>query len=199
MLPEKIIFVGVIVSLIGCLLYIKNILHGNTRPNLVSWFLWMLPPFIGVFFQLKAGAGFSVLPVFMAGFGPLLVVIFSLFNKKSYWKIEKSDVFCGVFSFLALILYVITKNLEISILFAIISDALAGIPTIIKSWKFPETETAAPYLTGIFNNILGLLIIKNWTFSIYSFGIYLILINVSIVFCIYRKKIFKIVGIESTF
>ena len=191
MLPEKIIFIGFIVSLITPLLYIKNILYGTTRPNLVSWFFWMLAPFVGVFFELKAGAGLAALPVFMAGFGSLLIIIFSLWKKNAYWKITKFDIACGIFSFFALVLYAFTHNLGISILFAIISDGLACIPTMIKSWKFPETETTAPYFGGIFNNILALLIIKNWIFPIYSFSVYLVLINIIMVLCVYHKKIFR--------
>ena len=191
MLPEKIIFVGVAVNLIAEIYYLRGILKGNAKPNLVSWIMWMLAPFIGVFFQLKAGAGLSVLPVFMAGFGPFLVIVFSLWIKNGYWKIKAFDLTCGAFSLMALILYVITHNLGISILFAILSDGLAAVPTLIKSWKFPETEEANIYLGGLFSNILGLFIIKNWIFSIYSFSIYFIIINIAIVFCIYRKKIFR--------
>ena len=80
MLPEKIIFIGVLINLITSLWYVRNIFYGNTRPNLVSYFIWMLAPFVGFFLQLKAGAGFSSLGVFMAGFGPLLVIIFSYEN-----------------------------------------------------------------------------------------------------------------------
>lgn len=190
MLPENFIYLTIIPSLVGYLLYLKDIFHGQTKPNLVTWILWMLAPFIGVFFQIKAGAGLSTLPIFIAGFGPLVVIIVSLWNKNAYWKINFFDVVCGVFSFIALVLYIFTHNLGISILFAILSDGLASVPTIIKSWKFPETETAAVYLVGIFNNVLGLLIIKNWSFAIYSFGVYLILINLMLVFIIYRNKFY---------
>ncbi|MEK7471366.1 MAG: hypothetical protein AAB623_01810 [Patescibacteria group bacterium] len=190
MIPENIIYLGVFVSLIAYFFYFKNIFYGNTRPNLVSWLLWALAPFIAVFFQLKAGAGLSVLPVFMAGFGPLLVIIVSLFRKNSIWKINQLDIICGILSLMALVLYVLTHNLGIAIIFAILSDGLAAIPTIAKSWKFPETETSTVYLAGIFSNTLGLLIIKNWIFTIYSFGVYNILINLAIVFSIYHKKIF---------
>jgi hypothetical protein len=148
----------------------------------------MLAPFIGVFFQVKAGAGLSVIPVFLAGFGPLVVIIISLFRRNSIWKITTLDIICGILALMALILYIFTHSLGISILFAIMSDALGGIPTIVKSWKFPETETVTLYAFGIFNNILGLLIIKNWIFSIYSFNLYLILMNFTIVFCILWKK-----------
>jgi hypothetical protein len=191
MLPEQIIYITILTSIAGYFYYLKDIFVGQTRPNLVSWFLWMLAPFIGVFFQIKAGAGLSALPVFMAGFGPLVIIIISILNKNAYWKITMFDIYCGIFAFLALLLYILTKNLGISILFAILSDGLAAIPTLIKSWKFPETETALVYWVGIFNNALGLLIIKNWTFPIYSFSIYLVLINLMIVLSIYRKNLWQ--------
>ena len=191
MLPANIIYITIFSTLVGYVFYLKNIFYGQTRPNLVSWFIWMLAPFIGVFFQLKAGAGLSVLPVFLAGFGPLVVIIVSVFRKSSIWKINSLDIFCGALALAALIFYVLTRNLGISIFFAILSDGLAAVPTLIKSWKFPETETVAVYLPGIFNNILGLLIIKNWIFPIYSFGIYFILVNTAIIFCLYRKKFLK--------
>ena len=144
---------------------------------------------VGVFLQFKAGAGLSVLPVFLAGFTPVIIFLLALTRKNYYWKITLFDILCGIFSLIALIFYVLTRNTGISVAFAIASDGFAAIPTLIKSWKFPETETAVGYLPGIFNNILGLLVIKKWIFSIYSFGIYFILLNSILVIFISRKKI----------
>jgi len=191
MLPENVIFIGVSINLFLSVWYIKTIVDGKTKPNLISWFCWMLPTFIGSFLQIRAGAGLSFLSTLMAGFGPFLVIIFSLFKKNAFWKINSFDIFCGFLSIFALILYFLTKNLAISIIFAILSDALAYVPTLIKSWKFPETESSTTYIGGIVNNLLAILIIKNWSFSIYSFPIYLVLSNLITVCFIYRKKIFK--------
>ncbi len=191
MLPEQIIYVGIIVNLFLSIWYVKTVIYGNTKPNLVSWFVWMLAPMVGTFLALKAGAGFSASGIFLAGFGPFLVIVVSLFKKNAFWRINKLDVICGTLALIALIIYAFTHNLEISILFIIISDGLAAIPTIIKSWKFPETESGSAYIGGIVNNILALLIIKNWIFSIYSLNIYFIVVNMIIVFSIYRKKIFR--------
>lgn len=191
MLPENIIYFAICLNLIGHLLYIRSIIKGHAKPNLVSWFFWTLAPFIGVFFQIKAGAGLSVLPIFIAGFGSLIIMIAAVLTKNGFWKITTFDIYCGLFSALALIFYIFTHNLGISILFAILSDALASVPTIIKSWNFPETENWAPYLFPIFSNIVGLLIIKNWSFSLYSFGIYFLILDITILFCIYRKNIFS--------
>src|SRR3989338_8606671 len=191
MLPEKIIFLSLFISLFGGFFYVKDVVSGRAKPNLVTWFFWSLAPLVGTFLQIKAGAGLSVLPVFLAGFVPLVIFFIALVNKNSYWKITSFDIFCGLFSFIALVLWVLTDKADISIIFAILSDTLAAIPTLIKSWKFPETETIIGYIPGILNNILGLLVIQSWNFSIYSFGIYFILLNSTLVVFILRKKIFS--------
>lgn len=189
MFPGQIIIVGVLVNLFCSFWYIKSVLKGNARPNLVSWLIWSFAPFVGVFLQLKVGAGWSAVGVFMAGFAPLLVVIFSFLKRNAFWKIKFFDLLCGFFSITALIIYIATSNLWISILFAIMSDLLAYFPTFVKSWKNPETETSSVYIGGIINNIFALLIIKNWIFTVYSFPIYLILANLVEISFIYRKKI----------
>ncbi|MDD5721426.1 MAG: hypothetical protein PHT16_03200 [Candidatus Pacebacteria bacterium] len=191
MLPENIIFIVILLSFFGHLSYLKSIIRGQAKPNLVSWFIWVLAPLIGVFFQYKAGAGLVSLPVFMDALLSFVIIITAILTKNGYWKINAFDLYCGFLALMALIFYVLTHNLGISILFAILSDALAATPTLIKTWKFPETETSTVYLIAALNSVLGLLIVKNWIFSIYSFNIYFVLINLSVVFCIYRKKIFK--------
>jgi hypothetical protein len=191
MFSEQIIYLTFLFYIPGYYLYLRDVIHGQNKPNLISWFFWMVGPMLGAFFQFKAGAGLSALPTFMAGFGPLVVVLFFIWHKNAYWKLTIFDMSCGMLSLLALIFYVTTHNLAISIIFAILSDILAAIPTFVKSWKFPDNESTQPYIIGIITNTLGLLIIKNWIFSIYSFGIYLVIMNLVLVFCIYRKKIFR--------
>lgn len=192
MLPEKIIYIGILFSFLGAFFYIKDIVLGKTKPNRVTWFIWMLAPIVGAFLQFKDGAGLSALAVLVAGVSPLLVLIVSLiWNKNSYWKITPFDIVCGFLALFALILYILTHQFGISIIFAILSDLLAAFPTLTKSWKFPETETGLEYICSAINAIIGILIIKNWSFTIYSFGIYLFVLNLIVVLLIYRKKIFK--------
>ncbi len=190
MLPQQLAYIAILTSLAGAYLYIRDIFFGTTRPNFVSWFMWMLAPFIGAFLQFKAGANLvSILPVFMAGFVPFLVLIAALIKKNAYWKITFFDIACGIFSVIALFLYILTSNTTISVIFAILADGLAAVPTIVKAWNFPETETGITYLPGVINNTIGLLITKSWIFSIYSLYIYFIVTNLAVLFSVYRKKL----------
>ena len=188
MLPENIIFVAVTLNLIGEIFYVRTIIRGNTRPNLVSWIMWMLAPSLGFFFEIKAGAGLAALPVFINGFGSFIIFISAFLTKNGTWKINNYDILCGLFSLWALVIYIFTHNLGLSIIFAILSDFLAFIPTYIKGWEFSETEHHSTYTLAAFSNIVGLLIIKNWSFNIYSFGAYLVIANVIMVTILYRKR-----------
>ena len=154
--------------------------------------MWAIAPLIAFFAALSDGVTWAVVPVFMSGFGPLSVLIVSFFTKKAYWKLEKFDYVCGLFSFLALVLWYLTKNPAVAIVFAILSDGLAAIPTITKSWKHPETEHASPFFATIISVSLSFFAIKNWSFSELAFSIYLILICLTFVFVINRKKLFRI-------
>ena len=95
MLPANIIYLAFLAHFVGYVFYFKSIYRGDTKPNLVSWLIWMLAPFIAVFFQLKAGAGLVALPTFLAGLGPLAVVIFFIYKRSAYWKLELFDFVCG--------------------------------------------------------------------------------------------------------
>lgn len=148
---EYLVFVAAISSVIGAIPYIKNTLAGKTKPNRVTWFLWSVAPMIAFSAAVSEGVGWSVLPVFMSGFVPFLIFVSSFANKKSYWKLGKLDYVCGALSLLALILWQVTQNPAVAIVFAIASDGLASVPTLIKAWKYPETETASPFIAGLFN------------------------------------------------
>jgi hypothetical protein len=191
MLPENIIYIGIAINFFSCIWYVKSVIYGNTKPNLVSWLIWSCAPFIAFFLQLKAGAGLSSSGVFLSGFGPLLVVICSLFKKNAFWKVQPLDLLCGFFSITALIIYIITSNLWMSIIFAVLSDSLGYIPTLIKTWKYPETENSSTYVGGTINNGLSLLILKNYTLAIFLFPLYLVIANLLEIYFIYHKKIFR--------
>lgn len=188
---QYLIFIGVMAQLWGVVYYIKGMFIGDTKPNKVTWLMWSVAPLIATFAAISDGVRWSVLPVFMAGFGPLLVFIFSLINKKSYWKLEKIDYLCGFFSVVALILWGITKEPNIAIMFSIASDGSATIPTLIKSWKHPETESGGAYTSGLFSASTSFFAIKIWNYSSLAFPIYLIVANSLLSVFVYRRKIFK--------
>lgn len=173
MIDEKFIFLAVTLNFLGTLSYLIDTLKGNVKPNKVSWFLWSLAPFIAFVAEINQGVGLVSLLTFIIGFGTLLIFLGSFINKKAEWKITSFDLICGALSVTGLILWGITRVGNLAILFAILADGLAAVPTVVKSYKFPETENYKVFLTGGLSALITLLTIKQWNFANYAFPIYI--------------------------
>lgn len=186
---QYLVILGAAVSLTGSLTYARNTLRGRSKPNRVTFLMWALAPMIGAIAAWSAGVGWAALPVFMAGFGPLLTFFASFVNPQAYWKLGLFDYLCGLFSLMALVLWLVTKNPITAIVFAIISDVFASIPTLIKSWKFPGTETGITYVTALFGVLTSFAAIKAWTFSNYGFILYLITIDCLLIIAVFHRKL----------
>jgi hypothetical protein len=186
---EYLVFVAAAASLIASLVYIRSMFKANTKPNRVTWLMWAVAPLIGTAAEVSNGVGWAVLPVFMAGFSPLLILLASFFVKKGYWKLSKIDYLCGVLSGVALVIWYITMNADLGIVLAIASDALAAIPTFTKAWSKPETESIWPYLIGTFTPLTSFAAATIWGFSELAFPAYLVAINALLVLSVYNKKL----------
>jgi len=187
---QYLVILGAAVQVIGIFFYLRNTVRGVTRPNRVTWLMWAVAPLIATAAAFSDGVRWAIIPVFMSGFGPLLVFIASYVNPKSYWKLGIFDYICGAFSILALVLWGLTKEPSLAIIFAIVSDGFAATPTIIKAWRHPGTESIAPYMTGAFSAATSFFAMKMFSVSEIAFPAYLILINSTLIICLYsgRKK-----------
>ena len=117
----------------------------------------------------------------VVGINPLLVFLASFINKNAYWKIEKIDYFYGALSIIGIIAWKITGEGNIAIVFSILADAFASVPTVIKAFKNPETENPIIFLCSGINALITLLTIKEWTFAHYAFPTYFIIISTILV------------------
>jgi len=52
------------------------------------------------------------------------------------------DLICGILSLVGLVLWMITKVGNVAIFFSIVADGLAAVPTLVKAYKYPDTEIA---------------------------------------------------------
>lgn len=187
MIDERFIIVGAILNFLGCLSYLRDTIKGKTRPNRVSWFLWAAAPLIAFSAELNHGVGLPALMTFMAGFCPLLIFLGSFLNRTAKWKLTRLDFICGALSVVGLVLWQITGSGGLAILFSILADGLAGVPTIVKSWKEPESENWHAFFLGGASALLTLLAIDTWDFAHAGFPLYILTICVLLVVLIKFK------------
>jgi hypothetical protein len=142
---------------IAAVAYIRSMFKGQTKPNRVTWLMWTIASFTAAYAAFSNGATRATVPVFMSGLSPFLILLASFINKRAYWKVSAYDYACGALSSLALVLWYITENPNVAIVFAIFSDALAAAPTLKKALRNPDSEFSWPFLVGVFSPMTSFL------------------------------------------
>lgn len=186
------VLVSALLSFSGAFAYIRDMVKGKSKPNLVTWGLWGFAPLIATGAALSAHADtWATVRIFISGFSPLLVFISAFFISGSYWKLSWPDYACGFFSLIALGAWLLVGSPILAILLAAIADLLATLPTIIKAWKHPETETFYTYFIGLFTAGIILPAIPVWNIENSAFQIYLLLANTVLCFIVLRGYVLR--------
>jgi hypothetical protein len=187
MLPEYFSIIGAVIASLGGFYYLYETITGKSQPNRVSWLLWGIFPMITFVAQRVQGIEGISWTSFAAGVTPLLVVAASFINKKAYWKTEPRDYILMAAAIIGIILWAITKEPNLAILFTIVADVLASIPTIIKSFKHPQTESWIAYAISTVGFGIAILSIHSFTFATSAFVIYLFSVQIILTFLSARK------------
>ena len=181
MINPNFVILGAFIQFLGALSYLIDTLKGKTKPNKASWFIWTLAPLTAFAAEVSKGVGIQSLMTFMVGFNPLLILIASFFNKKADWKLGKLDYICTALALAGIFLWAIIKDGNIAILFAILADALAAVPTIVKAYFYPETENHWAYSVALISAVITLLAIDRWDFAHYGFPINVLVVCIILV------------------
>ena len=188
MLDSRFVILGTLIGTVGALAYLVDTVKGKVKPNRVSFLLWSIAPLIAFAAQIKQGVGLEALMTFSTGFLPFLTFTASFVNKKAEWKITRFDLVCGFLSIIGLVLWLITKVGNIAIFFSIVADGLAAIPTVVKAYKYPDTELAWPWIATVVGVVLTLLTLSEWTFANSGFIIYILIID-AIIFSLVQFRL----------
>ena len=183
------VILGAAANIVGTSFYIRDTFRGTTKPNRVTWLLWSVIPFIAFAAELAAGVRWATLPVFAAGFTPFMVLCASFFNRNSYWKLGTLHYLCCFLSIIAIVLWQLTGEPSVAIGFAILADTLATVPTYVKTWSYPETESSGTYFGGVFSAATGMIVLPSFTFNGLAFLVYAASTCLILIFLIYRKRI----------
>jgi hypothetical protein len=179
---------GAVANFIGGLSYVRAILKGQAAPNRVTWLLWAFVPLIAGAAQLRSGVGISTLVVMSVGASPACVVLASFIAGTGSWKLGPFDYICGACALAALALWAVSGDPITAIVFSILGDAAAALPTVRKAWLAPETEDRPAYLLALLVMLLGILSVQETTFAAYAFNAYLLFASSTLVLILYWPR-----------
>jgi hypothetical protein len=170
------VFLGAAIGAVGQALYVVDTIRGRNQPNRVTWLLWAVAPLLAFAVEINDGVGKRALLTFMVGFGPLVVFVASFVNRNSVWKLGPLDYTCGALSVGGTVGWIVTRQGLVALGAAVAADALAGVPTLVKSWRHPESESASVYLGSFANAVITLLTVKHISAPVVTFPLYIAVI-----------------------
>jgi hypothetical protein len=177
MLSQNFVWVALSIAVLANLFYVRDTLKGETQPNRVTFFLWGAAPLVSYFAQLSGGGGKQTLYTLIIAIMPFVILAASFVDRKAYWKITKFDISCGTLSLIALAFLVFANEPMLALCLSVLADFCAALPTILKSYKFPHSETVLAYGFEILGSTIVLLTVHNWTFVNYFFSAYVLFMN----------------------
>ena len=174
---------------ISSLLYIISILRGKNKPQRITRFVVFGTILLGTF-ALYANHDW---PTFWLNVvycvSNLLIFLLSIKYGMGGWA--KTDIACLVISGIGILIWQITSEPLLALFASIFANIIGNIPALLKTYKFPKTETWIYYFLGIFANGIILFAQKSFSFGKYVFPIYIVLLNTTFLFLILRGVILK--------
>lgn len=181
--------IGIISGLLGVFAYIPyviSIYKKRITPHPFSWFLWAVLGFATFITYIGVGAKETLPLAFISFFGPIVIFFITLKNWKR--KFPKFDYFCLVFALLAIIVYVVFHQAAIALTLSLVGDLFAALPTIRKTYDDPSSENFWTWFLFALGAIVALFAIKDFTYGVLIFPLYLTVFEVCMCLIILRKK-----------
>lgn len=153
---------GVILTLIGYIPYVRDVLKGKTTPHIYSWFLWGFVTSIAFALQLSDNGGPGVFVTLAAAIMCILVLVFGIVRKGPKDITVIDTVFIAL-AFISLALWLFAKQPVISAILITLTDILGFAPTIRKTWNKPHSETLSFYLLNTIRFVLAVIALERYT------------------------------------
>lgn len=136
--------------------YLLSILRRETKPNIVSQFLWTVLQIIALTAQLQGGWSWSAL-ILVATTCNTIVFTFLCFRGYGYKGYGWIDYSCFAGALVALTLWYVTADPLWALIIAVGTSVMASVPTIVKVIKYPDTENATAWLIMSVASVLSFL------------------------------------------
>jgi hypothetical protein len=183
-----------VLSLISPIFYSKSIFARKSKPHKVTRLIVWLASISGMLAVIHSNnvAGKIFAAIFLAR-ATYLLVLAAIYGVGGVSKLDKSCLAIGI---VALVIYAATRNGLLAIMFGVLSDLIGYIPTFVKTWHEPTSESPTFFAIEGLASLLGVLAIWQLRVDV-ILPVYFVLCSAAVVALIYRKKfvrLFKIRG-----
>ncbi len=177
---------ALIVNFAGYIPYIRDIFRNKVKPHPVTWGVWTILTTIAAFNQVLNGGGYSSL--FFISTALLVGFVFALSLRYGMGGASKIDRICLFLAILLLVYWLTVQETRISTLLVVIIDGIAAIPTILKTYQHPETESYNQWSLAGIAGFLTILSVPRLDWVLVIYPMYVLIVNSAIVIVKYTRE-----------
>ena len=182
-------FFGVVSSLyilIGAIPYIKDIFKKQVHPHVLSWLGWGLITGLGAAAMFADGSTWMAVIVFANTVACLSIVFFSVIRKIGVWETSHFDWFFFFMGILGLVLWQTVHLPVLALICAMVADFAFGLPTIIKTYNDPETETPFVWVAATLSGFFSLFAIQTIAFHEIAYPVFLLMFDSTVLLLVLK-------------
>ena len=175
------------IELAASFIYCRSIIRGQTKPHRITRLVLMFILVLGFTGIVSAKGNFGA--VLYSGIAAVFgVACFGLSIRRGMGGSDTFDWICFVIAMAGVAGWQITGNAVLGVWLAALADSVAYLPTYVKTWKHPSTESQWLYSLSFLGAGLSLAAYKLSSVSIFQFNI--MLTSFVTLICIYHRRIF---------
>ncbi len=180
------ILISSILVFLSYIAYDWSILTGGAKPHRTTRFVLLLITILGT---SSLFASHDTVAIWLIGISAVnCIVVFALSLKYGMGGWAPSDIICLLIALVGIVTWRLTDNPALGLYAAVVADFAGMIPTLIKTYRYPDSEYGLMFLLDVSADSLILLAITNWQFQNYLYPLYLLIINMVMTFLTQRMK-----------
>ena len=174
-MPNIFLILSSIVGLLTPIIGIRSILKGEFKPQRTTRFILLILTSIFVASLYAQGDKSSIYLALLQWGGGVAIFVLSL--KYGVGGKDKLDFVVLGLAILAVVIWKVTDNPTLALYMSLLADFIGILPTLIKSYKSPETEDPKFYFSDVLAGLFSILALKTFAFSELVFPAYIFFIN----------------------
>ncbi len=185
-MKEALAIIATALAVLGHVPYLYDVIRKKIQPHPYTWLVWSVVSAVTFFGQVVKGGGVGSIPTGAAELFTIIIFLFSL--RYGFTTIIKRDTYFLIAALLGLIPWALTKDPTISVIIVVSIDVIAFIPTLMKTWRSPHTETPMLFGMNVLRHILTLFSLEAYNIATMLHSLAMIITNALMTGFIYTSR-----------
>lgn len=178
--------ISIVLTIMSAVPYIRDILRGTTKPNLVSWITWSLLTGVATAAAISAGENVAAMFTGAATIETTLIVLLGL--RKGYVRYTRFDAFCQIGAIVGIVLWQLFSSPAIGVVAAVVIDFIGALPTFRHSWLLPSEETWQAYAIAAVGGAFAIGALEDLNWVSLPYALYILIVNVALSYVIISRR-----------